>query len=179
LWHEIEKLGYTGKRSMVARLVSGFRTQGTKCSRHSPTPAKPKRRDMSPRQAAMLIAKPPEDLSEEQQKLVGRLAAALPEIATMQTLMKSFSALLRERQSEGLQKWSADAIASGLPELSRFCDGLQRDKAAVTAALELPWSNGQVEARYTASNSLSARCTVARDSICCAAACCRSWRNPA
>ena len=27
----------------------------------------------------------------------------------------------------------------------RFCDGLRRDEKAVTAAVVLPWSNGQVE----------------------------------
>jgi transposase len=46
---------------------------------------------------------------------------------------------------EGFQAWSSDAIASGLPELKRFCNGLERDRAAVVAAVELPWSNRQVE----------------------------------
>ena len=32
-----------------------------------------------------------------------------------------------------------------MPEISRFCDGLLRDAAAVAAAVILPWSNGQVE----------------------------------
>jgi transposase len=30
-------------------------------------------------------------------------------------------------------------------ELGRFAAGLKKDKAAVRAALRLPWSNGQVE----------------------------------
>ena len=33
----------------------------------------------------------------------------------------------------------------GLPEIVRFCDGLRRDEKAVSAAVVLPWSNGQVE----------------------------------
>ena len=40
----------------------------------------------------------------------------------------------------------ADAASSSLPEMKNFAVGLKRD-AAVRAALELPWSNGQVEGR--------------------------------
>ncbi len=29
--------------------------------------------------------------------------------------------------------------------MKRFCEGLERDNAAVLAAIQLPWSNGQVE----------------------------------
>ncbi|GAA2037689.1 hypothetical protein GCM10009839_43770 [Catenulispora yoronensis] len=35
--------------------------------------------------------------------------------------------------------------ADDLPELHYFADGLQRDNAAVTAGLTLPWSNGPAE----------------------------------
>lgn len=107
---------------MVARLASGFRVRLP----HQAVCSKPKRHDLSPRQAAMLMAK-------------------RPEIVTMNTLMKGFNALLREGRAEDFQTWSADAIASGLPEMKRFCEGLERDRAAVLAAIELPWSNGQVE----------------------------------
>ena len=76
---------------------------------------------------------------------MGKLTAASPEIAVMNTLMKGFSMLLRERRVQDFQTWTTDAMASGLPELKRFCDGLEWDRAAVVAAIELPWSNGQVE----------------------------------
>ena len=36
-------------------------------------------------------------------------------------------------------------IEQGCRKISRFCDGLLRDAKAVTAAVTLPWSNGQVE----------------------------------
>lgn len=141
LWHEIEDQGYKGGRSMVARLVSGFRSHPPRQSGCS----KPKQRDLSPRQAAMLMAKRPDNLTEDQQGTLGRLIGSSPEIETMNALMKGFSVLMRERRAEDLQKWSADAIASGLPEMKRFCEGLERDRAAVLAAIQLPWSNGQVE----------------------------------
>lgn len=42
------------------------------------------------------------------------------------------------RQDEALQNWLGDARRTGLPEIGRFCDGLLRDAAAVTAAVTLP-----------------------------------------
>ena len=92
----------------------------------------------------MLMAKRPERLTEDQEGLLGKLTAASPEIAVMNTLMKGFSMLLRERRVQDFQTWTTDAMASGLPELKRFCDGLERDRAAVVAAIELPWSNVSV-----------------------------------
>jgi transposase len=145
LWRELQTRGYTGGRSMVAHLVSSFRTQGTKYFRPRSVGTAPKRRDLSPRQAAMLMAKRSDDLTANDQELLARLVGTVPEIGTMYTLMKSFGALLREHRSEDLSTWSAAAAASGLPELKRFCTGLERDRAAVIAAIELPWSNGQVE----------------------------------
>ena len=44
-----------------------------------------------------------------------------------------------------LQNSIGEANQTGLPEINRVCDGLLRDEKAVTAAVVLPWSNGQVE----------------------------------
>jgi transposase len=44
-----------------------------------------------------------------------------------------------------LAGWLTRAHASGIPELKSFVAGIQRDRAAVTAALTLPFSTGQVE----------------------------------
>jgi transposase len=53
--------------------------------------------------------------------------------------------VFRGKQDDALQNWIGEAIRTGVPEISRFCDGLLRDAEAVTAAVILPWSNGQVE----------------------------------
>ena len=91
------------------------------------------------------MAKRPEDLTEDQQSLISKLETSVPEIATMHALITGFRELLRKHRPEGLQEWSTTAAASGLPALQRFCDGLERDNAAVIAAIQLLWSNGQVE----------------------------------
>jgi transposase len=51
-----------------------------------------------------------------------------------------------------LLQWIGNVLADDtLPGLRSFATGLQRDLAAVTAGLTLPWSSGAVEGRSTAS----------------------------
>jgi hypothetical protein len=73
------------------------------------------------------------------------LARADSDIEQTYSLAQTFSQLVRERKSEELDSWVESAKATGIPELRSFAAGLVRDKAAVLAALSLPWSNGQVE----------------------------------
>lgn len=54
--------------------------------------------------------------------------------------------MLRRRQGERLETWLEQVRTSQIPELLRFAGGIERDKAAVQAALLLPYSNGVVEA---------------------------------
>jgi transposase len=49
------------------------------------------------------------------------------------------------RKAEPFDHWLQRAKSSGLGKLQGFVAGLERDKAAVVAALSLPYSNGQVE----------------------------------
>jgi len=53
--------------------------------------------------------------------------------------------LLHERQPEHLDPWLERADASGGRELAAFAEGIRRDYAAVHAACELIWSQGQTE----------------------------------
>ncbi len=53
--------------------------------------------------------------------------------------------MVRDRQSEKLNQWIADAKNSSIAQLKQFARGLERDYEAVKAGLSLQWSNGQVE----------------------------------
>ncbi|MFF3775800.1 transposase [Streptomyces sp. NPDC002232] len=48
-------------------------------------------------------------------------------------------------QGERLPEWIAAVRVDDLPSLHTFVNGLERDLAAVTAGLTLPWSSGVVE----------------------------------
>ena len=70
-------------------------------------------------------------------------------MAALQPLAQQFQRLVKERDAAGFSAWRETALSSALPELQRFITGLDRDEAAVMAALTLPWSNGPVEGQVT------------------------------
>jgi transposase len=74
-----------------------------------------------------------------------KLNECCPEIPVLYDLTQGFAAVFRNKQSAALLDWLVEANRSGLSEITRFCDGLLRDAQAVTAAVTLPWNNGQVE----------------------------------
>ena len=129
----------------MARFVASLRTQGTKYFRKTATPRQPQAKPLSPRQAAMLLARRPEKLKPDEQQQLAKLNECCPEIPVLYDLTQGFAAVFRNKQSGALLDWLIEANRSGLPEITRFCDGLLRDAPAVTAAVTLPWSNGQVE----------------------------------
>jgi hypothetical protein len=56
-----------------------------------------------------------------------------------------FADTMHKLSGTRLPQWIAVVLASDLPQLHSFAKGLQRDLAAVTAGLTLPWSSGPVE----------------------------------
>ncbi len=93
----------------------------------------------------MLLARRPEKLRPDEQQLLAKLNECCPEIPILYDLTQGFATVFREKKSESLKTWLDQARGTGLPEIRHFCDGLRRDEKAVTAAVLLPWSNGQVE----------------------------------
>ena len=53
--------------------------------------------------------------------------------------------MVRQRRKEEFATWITQALESGISVLVKFAQGLQNDKAAVEAALSLPWSNGPTD----------------------------------
>src|SRR5262249_4861205 len=82
---------------------------------------------------------------EEHQALIGQIEASDEVLRTACQLAQSFALMVRERRAQDLQPWLSQADTSGIAAFRTFVAGLRRDEAAVQAALELPWSQGQVE----------------------------------
>lgn len=57
--------------------------------------------------------------------------------------------MLREKRVEALPAWLESAQTSSIRELRQFAQGIERDRAAVEAALSRPESNGQTEGHVT------------------------------
>jgi hypothetical protein len=119
LYRELKTQGYLGGRSMVGRLVSTFRTPETQYDRkrNQQSAPKAKRRPLSPRQAAMLIAKPAEKLNDAEKQLVTRLEQCCPGIPALQLLVTGFSAVFKNHGPAALQSWIERATATGLAPL--------------------------------------------------------------
>jgi transposase len=129
----------------MAKFIATLRVPGTTYFRTTAAPRQKKAKPPSPRQAAMLLARPPEKLKPDQKQLLAKLNECCPEIPILYALTQGFAQVFRDKQSDSLQVWLDQARGTGLPEIGHFWEGLRRDEKAVNAAVILPWSNGQVE----------------------------------
>jgi transposase len=138
LFREIQTRGYTGKRSMVAHFVSGWRKTGRAVSPKSP-------QRIAPKHAAILVTRRSDEMTEEQQRLFDRIEAQCPEVHDLRHLALSFRDALMADASAEMKQWIARAKNCEFGPVVRFAYGLQKDISAVSAAVDTPWSTGQAE----------------------------------
>src|SRR5579859_4797480 len=90
---------------------------------------------------------PLERLREKQQEQLQKLRSHDNELNMAYELAQRFRNLLNQRSSAGFEQWLEEALACDIAEIRSFARGLVRDKKAVRAGLDQPWSQGQVEAQ--------------------------------
>ena len=154
LFREIHALGFPGGRSTVADYLAAWRTGPRRRGPYAPGPTgealpPPPVRVPSPRQTRWWLLRASEELTPDQRAYREALLATVPAIALGTQLISAFRRLVRERDHAALAPWLAEAQASGLPELTEFVAGIERDRAAVEQALLSTWSNGQTEGQIT------------------------------
>ncbi len=134
LLREIRELGYPGSSNLLVRYITQGRVEAD-------------RPHLSPRRVARLLLTRPAGLTGRQTVLLAALAAACPEMTALAGLVRSFAALLAPDPANAhlLQQWITTARAADLPHLHAFCNGLDLDIQAATAALTLPHHNGRTE----------------------------------
>jgi transposase len=102
----------------------------------------------APRQLVWVLLRAEEAVTSAEQDHLQHLRRD-KELELAYTLAQRFRQMIGERMATALDVWLADCLASGIPELCNFASGLQREQDAVQAALDLPYSNGQVEGQVT------------------------------
>ena len=102
-------------------------------------------RRFSVRQATWLLLRDPDELDPGSAGVPRGIGQRCPDADGARGLARGFVTMVRARDQAALAPWVEAAERSDLPELRGFAAGLRRDWAAVTAGLELPWSNGQTE----------------------------------
>jgi len=152
LWADLRGRGFTGSWRRVREVTATWR--GEERAAHlaqrgivppvAPPPASVGRR-CAPRRVATWLGRPAEALTPAQQTYLAALLVACPELGAVRVLALEFARLIRARDATGLDPWLTGAAASPLAAVREFALGIRRDYAAVRAALEQPWSSGQVE----------------------------------
>lgn len=138
LFEELRAQGYRGGRSMVARHVAAWRNAGLSV-------AAARTQQITPKQATMLLSKPPAELTAEQQALFQQLSQQCSQLLALREFFSEFREVFQRGEASLLCSWMTRAQHSGLAPLAHFAAGLERDFSAVLAAVETGWSNGQVE----------------------------------
>jgi Transposase len=159
---EINRRGYTGSHSHLARFLAPWRkaipvVTMTPVNFSSPPETEvaiPSRmatldpmtgRRISSLTAAALCVKPRGAMTPRQIVNVDLLKAVSAEFTTMRGLAMRFAGLLRGGDIGKLDVWLHDARNCGLHAMRSFVRKLRQDIDAVRNAILEPWSNGQVE----------------------------------
>jgi transposase len=82
---------------------------------------------------------------ESRHQFIDLLCQLHPQIAESRRLAQQFIAMVRRELPAQLDAWIRQACQSGIRELRRYAEGLERDHAAVDAALTTGYSNGITE----------------------------------
>jgi transposase len=99
----------------------------------------------SGRSTAKAFRANPERSTAQDHDQLAQLTGQLPELTEAVALAQDFASLVRQRQPAQLEPWLVRAAQSTLPPFRRFAKGLRADRAAVQAAVTLPWSQGPIE----------------------------------
>lgn len=98
----------------------------------------------SPRHLVWLLLPDPSSLDTQQRQMLAFIQQEQT-IKMAYELAQQFGAMVRKRQGDKLDAWITACLASSIPDLETFATGLQKEYAAIKAALTLPYSNGPVE----------------------------------
>jgi transposase len=145
LHRELTERGSRASYDSVRRFVTRrLAASGQRRDRANAAQA-PADRGPSARRLSHEVIRKPEDRKPEEQAHVEALREAGAEVGDGVKLVEELAAMIRKRIAGVLPDWLAKAEAAASPELRGFAEGVRQDEAAVSAALEEEWSNGQVE----------------------------------
>jgi transposase len=149
LWREIQQQGYSGSPRQVLKWMHLRRTE--------PAPTTPapyrnsERRPASPtdllpssKQLAWLLVRNPDQLKTEEVVLLQHVSQDVP-VSQLYPLAQQFVHMVKKRLADQLDPWLEACEIFPAVQAQNFASSLRQDYAAVRAALETVWSNGQTE----------------------------------
>ncbi len=153
LWQELQSQGFEGSLMTVMRWAARQQLllpppPTSRRGRNQQTRGQQREEALAPlrtRRVAWWLLRRPDTLSTGHQAVLARMEQASPTFGQLYRLTVQFTEMLRKRQVAQLRPWLDAAQASDLKELKSLAEGMERDYAAVEAALRLPYSTGPVE----------------------------------
>jgi transposase len=139
LWRRLKGQGFRGS----LRVVSEWATRRRRADRVS---LQQLQKVPSARTIARLMTMARDHLSKADSVTVAALEAGVPALVEARQLVERFHMMIRQKDEADLHSWIADASAS---LIASFAKGIDKDVAAVRAAIATSWSNGQTEGQIT------------------------------
>lgn len=133
LWRRLRTAGFPGS----LRVVTEWATRRRRDDAGAAAPRSP-----SPRALARLMTLARDKLTRTEAVIVATVERGVPAVIEAREVVDAFHRLLRSGDAAGLDLWIKAALGS---PVASFAKGVIADRAAVAAAIELPWSNGQTE----------------------------------
>ncbi len=84
----------------------------------------------------------PEELEQQERNWLS-LIERDTQVKQLYAMARQFNGIIRKGEAAGLDQWLEDCKASQISMLQTFAVRIKQDYAAVRAALETKWSNGQ------------------------------------
>ncbi|TWB08503.1 transposase [Nitrospirillum amazonense] len=85
-------------------------------------------------------------LTKAETVLVAAIEGSIPTLVDTRDVVADFQGMIRRKSLGDLDPW-LERAKGGL--VASFANGINKDRAAVAAAITSPWSNGQTEGQIT------------------------------
>ncbi|QPC95954.1 ISL3 family transposase [Mesorhizobium sp. INR15] len=139
LWRRLAVQGFRGS----LRVVTEWTTRRRKAEKVDGAALS---RAPSARTVARLMTIGRDNLSKSETVIVAAIEGGVPQLVDAREIIAAFQAMIRKKSLVDLEPWLEQA-RSGL--VAPFANGVVKDRAAVSAAITSPWSNGQTEGQIT------------------------------
>jgi transposase len=139
LWRRLTAQGFRGSLRVIGEWA-------TRRRRAEQAGIEALQRVPSARTVARLMTTGRDRLTKAQTVLVAAIEEGVPALVTARVMVAAFQAMVRAMTPVKLDGWIERASTS---LIAAFARGVANDKAAVRAALSLPWSSGQTEGQIT------------------------------
>lgn len=103
-------------------------------------------RTPSARTIARLMTIGRDALTKAETVTVATVEGGVPLLVEAREIIAAFQVMVRKKSVADLETWLERSRSS---LVASFANGLIKDQAAVSAAITLPWSNGQTEGQIT------------------------------